>query len=68
ELILPKPEPTIGVKELGDSAVMLAVCCWVKKENYGQTHADLLETIKLEFDKQNITLPFPQLDVSIKKG
>lgn len=38
---------------------------WCKPENYWDIHFDLLETVKLEFDKENINIPYPQMDLSI---
>lgn len=67
ERVLKEPEPTIGVLELADSAVNLAVRPWVKTEEYWNVRYDLLERIKTRFDEASVTIPFPQRDVHIHK-
>lgn len=61
--ILPDPAPVVGVLALGESSVDIAVRPWVKTELYWDTWFDLHETIKLRFDAEGITIPFPQRDV-----
>lgn len=55
------------VAELEDSSIKMELRVWVKTENYWQTKWDITEQIKEEFAKNNIQIPFPQLDVLIKK-
>ena len=61
--ILDDPAPAIAVGELADSSVNLNVRPWVKAEDYWSVRADLLETIKIEFDQAGISIPYPQQDV-----
>lgn len=63
ERILKDPEVTIAVLELADSSVNFAVRPWVKTGDYWPVYFDLLETIKLRFDAEGISIPFPQQDV-----
>lgn len=65
--VLTYPEPVIGVADLGDSAVIINVRPWVKADDYWPVHYHLLETIKLTFDKEGMTIPFPQMDVHLSK-
>ena len=65
ERILPEPAPTIGVLELGDSSVNFAVRPWVKSGDYWPLLFDLQETIKVRFDQEAISIPFPQRDLHI---
>jgi small conductance mechanosensitive channel len=65
--ILKDPAPLIAVSELADSSVNFAVRPWVNKENYWGVYFDTLEKVKLEFDKENISIPFPQTDVHLFK-
>jgi len=58
-------EPTVFVVELADSAVLLSGRVWVVKENYWQTKTDLLEQVKLAYDKAGIVIPYPQQDVHL---
>ncbi|NCC24360.1 MAG: mechanosensitive ion channel [Deltaproteobacteria bacterium] len=64
--ILPDPKPTIVLGELADSSVNLFVRPWVKTSELWAVRWDLLEAIKTEFDRQGITIPYPQQDVHFK--
>lgn len=63
--VLKDPEPTIAVSELGDSSVNFVVRPWVSTADYWATKWDLTEQIKTTFDKEGISIPFPQRDVHI---
>jgi len=63
--VLPDPEPVVAVLELGDSSVNFAVRPWVKTGDYWGVYFDLTEKIKLLFDEQGISIPFPQTDVHL---
>lgn len=63
ERILEEPEPLIAVSELGDSSVNLIARPWSHRDNWFQTKLDLTKQIKQRFDKEDITIPFPQRDV-----
>lgn len=66
ERILKTPAPNVAVKELADSAVLLAIRPWVKNADYTDVLFDLTEKIKLAFDKAEIGIPYPQIDAHIK--
>ena len=51
------------VLELGESCIDIAVRPWVKTGDYWAVRADLLQTIKETFDKQGISIPYPQRDI-----
>ncbi|NDK09248.1 mechanosensitive ion channel [Candidatus Gracilibacteria bacterium] len=53
----------VVVKELGDNAVIVALRVWCKTEDYFAVSFELRETIKKEFDQNNLHFPFPQSDV-----
>ena len=61
--VLKDPEPTIAVSELADSSVNFVVRPWVNTADYWGLLFDVTEAVKLEFDAQGITIPFPQQDV-----
>lgn len=61
--VLPQPEPLIAVGELGASSVNFFVRPWVKTDEYWAVKFDLTEKIKLAFDDNGITIPFPQMDI-----
>jgi len=65
ERILKDPAPTLGLLELADSSVNFAVRPWVKSADYWGVHFDLLERIKLRFDKEGISIPYPQQDIHL---
>ena len=63
-----KDEPVdIFVSDLGDSAVDMGIRVWVKTEDYWPVRWRLLEQIKNALDENGISIPFPQMDVSIRK-
>jgi small conductance mechanosensitive channel len=63
--ILKDPAPVIAVLELGDSSVNFAVRPWVNTADYWAVYFDITEKVKLTFDENNISIPYPQTDVHI---
>jgi small conductance mechanosensitive channel len=63
ERILKEPAPAVAMAELADSSVNFNVRPWVKTGDYWAVRADLLERIKLSFDANGISIPYPQQDV-----
>ena len=61
--ILAEPEPVVGVLELADSSVNLAVRPWVRTEDYNPVSLSLYEALKTRFDEVGIVIPFPQRDL-----
>ncbi len=68
ERILKEPESLVAVGELGDSSVNFNVRPWVKSGDYWPVYFDLNERIKLAFDQNGISIPYPQMDLHIDKG
>lgn len=66
--ILKDPTPTVGLMEMGDSSINFAFRPWVKTEDYWDLFFELQERIKIRFDEENITIPFPQRDVHLIKA
>lgn len=58
--VLESPAPFVGVVELGDSSVNLAVRPYAKPKDYWAVYFDLYEQGKLALDKAGIEIPFPQ--------
>lgn len=58
----------IFVSELADSSVNFAVRPWCKSEHYWDVYFYLHENIKKEFDKNKVSIPFPQMDVYVQKN
>jgi small conductance mechanosensitive channel len=63
--VLQDPAPVIELHELGDSSVNFVVRPWVNSADYWRVYWDITEAIKLEFDKEGISIPFPQRDVHL---
>ena len=66
-LVIQDKDKVVTVDDLADSAVVIAVKCHVKTEDYWTLRGQLLEDIKLRFDEEGIMIPYPQLDVHIDK-
>lgn len=65
--VLKDPAPFIGVKELADSSVNLAVRPYTKPEDYWEVYFFVYEEGKIALDKAGVTIPFPQMDVHLDK-
>ena len=59
------PEPFIAVGELADSSVNFTVRVWADAGDYWGIHFDLIEKVKKAFDKEGVSIPFPQTDVHL---
>jgi small conductance mechanosensitive channel len=66
EKIIQDPEPFVGVFNLGQSGVDLAIRAWVKTEEYADMRFEVLEEIKLACDANGISIPYPQIDLHHK--
>jgi len=65
--VLKEPAPFVGVVELGDSSVNLAVRPHCRPEDYWTVYFDIYEQGKEALDVANIEIPFPQMDIHIEK-
>ena len=63
--VLSEPAPFVRVAELADSSVNFAVRVWVNSADYWGVYFDLLEKIKVTFDNEKISFPYPQQDVHL---
>ena len=63
--ILKDPAPFIAVSELADSSVNFVVRVWAESGNYWGIFFDMTESVKKAFDKEGISIPFPQTDVHV---
>ncbi|MCP3870117.1 MAG: mechanosensitive ion channel family protein [Gammaproteobacteria bacterium] len=57
--------PVIKVHELADSSVNFVCRPWVRTEDYWDVYWELTRSMKERFDKQGISIPFPQCDVHL---
>ncbi len=65
EKILDDPAPIVRLHELADSSVNFVVRPWVKTEDYWETYWSLTREVKMRFDQEGISIPFPQRDVHL---
>ncbi|MDT3336142.1 mechanosensitive ion channel [Shewanella sp. SP1S1-7] len=63
--VQPLPEPTIKLHLLGESSVDFIVRPWAKPEDYWEVYWDITREVKMRFDAEGISIPFPQRDVHI---
>jgi small conductance mechanosensitive channel len=65
KLTLSSPEPIIKLHTLGDSAVNFVVRPWVRTADYWDVYWDITREVKMRFDREGVSIPFPQRDVHI---
>ena len=65
ERILDDPQPFLALKELGDSSVDITVRVWVKAGDFWPVHFRMNEEVYKTFEKEGLSIPFPQRDVHI---
>ena len=67
ENVLTDHDIIVFVDALGDSSITLTTRCWTASEHYWDTVWALRENYKEAFDENKISIPFPQMDVTIKQ-
>jgi small-conductance mechanosensitive channel len=68
ERILAHPSPDVFFKDFGNSAIDIELIYWIRDiKEYLTVRSDLISKIFQVFKKENITIPFPQQDVHIKR-
>lgn len=65
--VLKDPQAFVGVSELADSSINLAVRPFCNPSDYWGVYFDTLENCKLALDEANVTIPFPQMDLHVKE-
>jgi small conductance mechanosensitive channel len=63
DLVLEEPTPAVAVAELADSSVNFNVRPWVNSADYWGVRSDLIEQVKLAFDANNISIPYPHVTI-----
>ncbi len=66
-LVLDDPKPMVRIAEHGQSSINITARVWVKSEDYWTVYFDILEAVKTVFDESDISIPYNQLDVHVKK-
>lgn len=67
ERVLKDPAPLVAVSELADSSVNFNVRPWCATNDYWKVYYDTHEKVKLTFDAEGISIPYPQMDVHLSK-
>jgi small conductance mechanosensitive channel len=65
--ILQDPEPFRALIELADSSVNIVVRVWVNAADYWGVYFAMNEAVYKTFDKEGLSIPFPQQDVHVYK-
>ena len=65
--VLKDPAYFIALTSLGESSVNIVVRAWVNAEDYWGVYFDMNEKVYKTFAKENLNIPFPQLDVHLHK-
>lgn len=69
EKVLKDPAPFARITDYGaGNGVKVTMRAWTKGAQYWDTYFDLLNGIRVEFEKNSIVIPFNQLDVHIKNN
>ncbi len=66
-LILREPEPLVRMNQQKESSLGICVQVWTANDNYWKVYYNLTENVKLEFDKNDIEIPYNQIDLHIKE-
>ncbi len=61
--VLKDPARTVVLSELADSSVNFTVRLWVNTPDYWDVYFDTHEAVKIAFDAEGVSIPFPQQDV-----
>jgi small conductance mechanosensitive channel len=65
EHVLDNPEPMVRLHTLGESSVDFIVRPWVRTEDYWDVYWAVTREVKMRFDAEQISIPFPQRDVHL---
>lgn len=67
ELVLMDPEPFIRMSEHGDSAIVFTARAWVNSPDFFTVFFDVMEEVKKRFDQEEVSIPYPQMDIHMSK-
>lgn len=66
-VIYTDPAPIIGVSSQNDWSITVDLKVWCGTQDYWDVKYYLIEQAKHAFDESDITIPFPQMEVRLKK-
>ncbi len=67
ERIHSDPEPFMALSELADSSVNIVLRVWVNSADYWDVYFDMNEKVYRQFEKEGLSIPFPQMDIHVHK-
>lgn len=67
EKVLKTHDIFVEIIEYGDSSVNIVYKVWCDAKDYWGIYYHSLKMAKIEFDKANISIPYPQMDVHVDK-
>jgi len=65
EKVLKDPAPVVRVNTLNESSVDFIVRPWVNRDDYWDVYWDITREVKMRFDREGISIPFPQREVRV---
>ncbi len=63
--IMQEPAPMVALSELADSSVNFVARAWTSADDYWNVYFDTQEKVKKRFDKEGISIPYPQRDIHV---
>ena len=67
EQVLKEEPMLVRLKEHNASSLDFVVRAWVNTPDYWDAYYELMEKVKINLDKNKIEIPYPQVDVHVKK-
>ena len=64
--VLKEPAPTVKLNQLADSSVIFVVRAWTAQDRHQDVQWDLTRAVKLRFDHEGISIPFPQRELHVR--
>ena len=68
EKVLKDPAPVVRLHTLNESSVDFVVRPWVNRDDYWDVYWDITRAVKIRFDEDGISIPFPQRDIHLYRG
>jgi small conductance mechanosensitive channel len=65
--VLLEPAPVVAAGALAPHSVQIFARPWVAVDAYGDTTFEIIEAVKTEFDKHKLSIPFPQMELHVRK-
>jgi small-conductance mechanosensitive channel len=65
--VLPSPEPTVWIKNLGDNGIELELTTWIRDAEHGQgsLRSDIFVAVLRAFAQEGIAIPYPQREIRL---